>query len=206
MDDEFLQMADSAKQLSSNSELHVKAKQGDLPGIIELMEKGQNPMDRDEHGNTPLHYAARRGHLHVLKYFIDERGFNPTITGDQNRTLLHNAVMLGHLPIVQYLLHEKEVDALCHAGRKSTPLLDACLLGYGDIVKELVESLSVYYSGQDCNPLCANIDNITPLHVAAGLWTIINCQISYFRQKMLPHLQKQGWQHAPPFSSCCWPA
>lgn len=54
LNDDFLQMLDSAKQLSSRSELHVKASEGDFPGIIEMMEKGYNPMNKDENGNTVL--------------------------------------------------------------------------------------------------------------------------------------------------------
>ena len=47
INDDFLQMVESARQLSFNSELHKKASEGDLQGIIEMMEKGYNPMDKD---------------------------------------------------------------------------------------------------------------------------------------------------------------
>ena len=33
--------------------------------------------DLDNVGNTCLHFAARKGHLAVVKYLVEECGFNP---------------------------------------------------------------------------------------------------------------------------------
>ena len=38
--DDFVQMLEEAKQLSCSSELHVKASEGDLPSIIEMIGNG----------------------------------------------------------------------------------------------------------------------------------------------------------------------
>ena len=37
---------------------------------------GDRKFDLDNDGNTCLHYAAREGHLSVVKYLIEECGFD----------------------------------------------------------------------------------------------------------------------------------
>ena len=164
--DEFLKMEDTAKHFST-SELHIKASNGDLHGIMEIMRDGYNPMDKDKYGNCALHYAAREGHLHILKYFIDELGFNPTVTGANNYTPLHHSILKCHLPVVQYLLWDKDIEALCYSDNKITPLHLACYRGHIDIAMELIKNVSTYLHG-DYNVLHASVDNTTPLHLAAS--------------------------------------
>lgn len=36
-------------------------------------------------GNTPLHFAARRGHIDVVKYLIEEKGANSTIPNNEGK-------------------------------------------------------------------------------------------------------------------------
>lgn len=159
-----MRILESAKQLSSKTELHVKAIDGDLPGIIEMMENGQNPLDKDENGFTAPHYAAALGHLHIVKYFIDDLDYNPTIADDNGFTLLHSAILGPHLDIVRYLLDEKDMEPLCHADDGMTPLHVACLYGPLEIVKELMEKIAIYIPGK---VLDFSEYNQTPLHFAA---------------------------------------
>lgn len=41
------------------------AKDGDLQKVRSLLIKAHDPNKRDQYGYTPLHYAARAGHLKV---------------------------------------------------------------------------------------------------------------------------------------------
>ena len=55
-------------------ELHLAAMRGDLETVRLLTDKEhQNPLQKDENGDTALHAAAEGGSLDVLKYFIDEK-------------------------------------------------------------------------------------------------------------------------------------
>lgn len=54
-------------------------------------------------GWTPLHLAARHGHLDVCRLLLD-RGASAAAAGTGNWTVLHNAAYQGHLQIVELLL------------------------------------------------------------------------------------------------------
>ena len=67
----------------SSLELHHAVAMEQLDFIRFLVEKHCNPMQRDQHGITPLHVAAIVGNVKVLKYFIAECNCNPAFP-DQN--------------------------------------------------------------------------------------------------------------------------
>ena len=53
------------------TELHRAARRGDLDTVRFLTEEDQqNPLQKDEKGDTALHAAAEGGSLDMLKYFI----------------------------------------------------------------------------------------------------------------------------------------
>lgn len=98
-----------------------------------LISKGAKIEDQDEYGSTPLHYAARSGHLDVVKILINAgadvnkkamKKFvrlygidTQKITGTKE-TPLHNACSLGHLEVVKYLLScGARLDLVDHYGR-----------------------------------------------------------------------------------------
>ena len=69
----------------------------------------QNPLQKDEYGDTALHAAAQGGSLDILKYFINERNCNPACLGYRGRTPLHDASDCAHLDVVKYLVTEQQV-------------------------------------------------------------------------------------------------
>ena len=69
LDDEYIKMTENARDLSSKSPLHIKAGEGDLSGVIEMVANGHNIMDKDENGNAAPHYAARNGHFEHSEIF-----------------------------------------------------------------------------------------------------------------------------------------
>ena len=66
--------------------------------------------DKNIHGpysRTPLHCAAEFGHLHIVKYLIDEQGCNPSCLDEDKYTPLHCAAIKGHINVVKFLTMEK---------------------------------------------------------------------------------------------------
>ena len=79
--------------------LHINASKGNLKEIRTMIERGDyNPLNKDENGNTAIHCAAMNGHLHVVKYFVEDLGCNPTLPGVKNCTILHIAAVKSTFP------------------------------------------------------------------------------------------------------------
>ncbi|XP_045463350.1 integrin-linked protein kinase [Harmonia axyridis] len=92
----------------------------------------------DDHGFSPLHWAAKRGHLKIVEMLI-LRGSRVNSTNRGDDTPLHLAAAHGHKDIVSKLLkHKAEVNFINEHG--NTPLHYACFWGYGDIAEELVSN------------------------------------------------------------------
>ena len=66
-------------------------------------ERGCNPSSLDRDERTPLHYAARNGHLDVVKFLTLEKHCNPSQRDIWNNTPLQFAVRNGHLQVVKFL-------------------------------------------------------------------------------------------------------
>ena len=58
----------------------------------------------DNYGNTPIHFAASRGHLNVVWYFVQKAKVNPQEGNDTLNTPIHFAALNGHLKVVGILL------------------------------------------------------------------------------------------------------
>ena len=105
----------SVSQISS-----VQNMPGDLETIMFLVDsEHQNPLQKNQYGNTALHAAAQGGSLDVLKYFINERDCNPACLGYLGGTPLH--VATEH-DCVKYLVIEQQVEPLCQDEGRVTPL------------------------------------------------------------------------------------
>ena len=113
--------------------LWLAALQGNSGRIRGLVERGANPLSGTEHGETPLHVAASRGHLKPIIYLANHGGSVNARTKN-GWTPLHHAARFGHMQAVKYLLH---MGAIPHIrtndkGRKS-PMEMAVDNGYVDI-------------------------------------------------------------------------
>ena len=116
---------------------------------------------KDKKGHIPLQYAARNGHLEVVKYFIVELHCDPMDKNEYGRTPLHNACYHGNLNIAQYLIREEHCNPSCESNDGKTPLHDACSNGHLNIAQYLIRE-------EHCNPSCENNDGKTPLHDACS--------------------------------------
>ena len=91
------------------------------------LEKHCNPNQRDIRKNTPLHTAAKYGHLQVVQFFVEGLKCPPNIRGQHNATPRHWAVTRGHHNVAQYLIDELAASSLLNL-EVFYPLF-GCILG-----------------------------------------------------------------------------
>ncbi|OAD75351.1 hypothetical protein PHYBLDRAFT_94736, partial [Phycomyces blakesleeanus NRRL 1555(-)] len=104
--------------------LHAVASSGNLGMLKQILSVLQDPLKavNDPHpstGLTPLHFAASRGHLEVVKCLledyavsVDSRDKEGEVRGKMNHTPLINAASKGYMSIVEYLLDEAHANPL----------------------------------------------------------------------------------------------
>ncbi|XP_005935403.1 ankyrin repeat domain-containing protein 16 isoform X2 [Haplochromis burtoni] len=108
-------------------------------------------------GDTLLHYAARHGHLDIVKYLIKRVGLDVEVYNNDYKRPLHEAASMSHKDCVSYLLQEgAKVDSLKKADW--TPLMMACTRRNLDVIQELL------CHGAD--PALRNKDGWNSFHIA----------------------------------------
>jgi ankyrin repeat protein len=86
--------------LESNTGLHFASENGHLLHIVDrLIKCGATINKRPWFGETPLHLAARNGHLSVVDRLID-LGLSVNEANRRGWTPLHSACQNGHLDII----------------------------------------------------------------------------------------------------------
>jgi hypothetical protein len=114
-------------------------------------------------GITPLHIAAYRGDLGLLRMILDEN-HQEYQTDDWGCSPLHYAAHNGHLEMCQYIMEEfEETNDGNNFGE--TPLHELAHHGNSKLYEIVVNNLSLDEILVDKNP--ADDSGWTPLHVAA---------------------------------------
>ncbi len=67
-----------------------------------FVENGADVKAAENDGRTPLHWAAEKGHLDVVKYLV-EKGADVKAANNDGRTPLNMAARNSHLDVVKYL-------------------------------------------------------------------------------------------------------
>jgi len=92
----------------------------------------------DDHQFSPLHWAAKGGHLKIVEMLIS-RGARVHTTNMGDDTPLHLAAAHGHREVVQILLrHKADVNFVNEHGNSA--LHYACFWGFTDIAEELIDA------------------------------------------------------------------
>uniref|UniRef100_A0A0D6QXT2 PGG domain-containing protein n=1 Tax=Araucaria cunninghamii TaxID=56994 RepID=A0A0D6QXT2_ARACU len=129
----------------NDTELHLLVKNEDLQGVKALLNACEDPgslvSEENELGETPLHIAADRGDLEVLKELLRFAYSDALIK--KNKTgcdAFHIAARQGHLGIVKAFL--KHQSSLCGTTDSSnaTPLISAAAKGHTEVVEELLSA------------------------------------------------------------------
>jgi len=127
-----------------------------------LLNKKIDPNTKNEHGETALHYAARKGHGEAVALLISHKA-DLKVTGNRDTALgmtpLHYAISEPKENCAMTVLidHKAELTALDAFG--NTPLQIAASKGYDGTVEMLIRAKA------DVNT--PNYSGLTPLHCAA---------------------------------------
>jgi ankyrin repeat protein len=112
---------------------------GDLAEVKRLViDCGVNPnIQSTAEGGTPLHVAADRGYLRIVKFLL-KHGANPNMKNDYGNTPLHDAAAFGHREVVKLLL-EHGANPNIRDNDGYTPLHYAVGFCYVDVVRVLLD-------------------------------------------------------------------
>ena len=98
----------SSQDKYGGTALHWAAGKGRIDGVELLLRYKSDPHARlskgGGRGRTPLHYAARNGHLDVCKFLVCGAGVPADAKAYDSTTPMHLAVWQGHLVVADWLL------------------------------------------------------------------------------------------------------
>ncbi|KAG4390422.1 hypothetical protein GLYMA_06G294400v4 [Glycine max] len=155
-----------------NSPLHAALLERKPALIKEILDKRPELIYlRDEHGGTPLHYAAYIGYLKGFCMLLDntfKKSDQTVLEGNKKGHLpIHLACKRGHVELVKYFLQQKFVTnlyVLLLLNQKGQNILHvAAKNGRNNVVQYMLKSLKIDESiiNQKDN------DGNTPLHLAS---------------------------------------
>ena len=114
--------------------LHVASRLGSLKIARFLIEKGANPMSKDNAGGTP--FASRHRHLDLVEVLL-EVGVDVNVRNTEEETPLHITSGRGNLEVSRFLI-KRGADVNCCDNRGWTPLHAATRNGHLDVVRLLL--------------------------------------------------------------------
>ena len=149
-------------RLSLFSGLHCASFFGIVQIVAILLEmEGCDINKMDCGGNTPLGWAAWRGHEEVVELLLSREDINPDSSNEYGRTPLCLAAGSGYEGVVKILIGREDINPDSPDRYDQTPLCLAAGNGYEGVVNMLLGRGSV-------NPNKSDVLGRTPLHWAAG--------------------------------------
>ncbi|KAJ4830873.1 hypothetical protein Tsubulata_033972, partial [Turnera subulata] len=114
---------------------------GNLNGVIYILKKCRMCVyERDEKsGCFPIHIASLKGHVGIIKQFLQQCPDSIELLDPEGQNLLQSAAKHGQANVVSYILKTKEFDKLLNERDRcgNTPIYLASRCGYPKIVSEL---------------------------------------------------------------------
>ncbi|XP_069485753.1 ankyrin repeat domain-containing protein 16 [Ambystoma mexicanum] len=144
---QFLRLVQEGKFCLLKEEME---KDGSLQSGIKTKHFGKS-------GDTLLHYAARHGHLDIVRYLTETLEMDVNVFNNDYKRPLHEAASMSHRDCLLYLLKRgAEIDCLKKADW--TPLMMACTRHNLEVIKDLIE--------HGANPQLKNKDGWNSFHIA----------------------------------------
>ncbi|KAH8700411.1 ankyrin repeat-containing domain protein [Talaromyces proteolyticus] len=126
---------------------HILACLGFEKIILHLIQMGLNPNSKDNHGKTPLFWAARNGHETTTKTLL-ENGVDINSKDNYEQTPIFWAAQYGHKITTKVLIENgADINSKDNDGR--TPIFWAAQNGHETITKTLLENGAVINSQDD---------------------------------------------------------
>lgn len=113
--------------MSDDLKLIEAAKEGDTETAVKLLDEGADVHQRDEHGWTPLNWAAGQGHPETVRLLL-ERGADVTETGRDNRTPLMIAKAASRKEVAEILTEAEKEKGVWEDPRETRPYCKAYYL------------------------------------------------------------------------------
>ena len=145
---------------SGNTVLHLAAHFGSSTIVSGLLKNGANAGALNKDKQTPLHWAAKKGHEAAVEILLNQEGIDLNAVDKDDLTALHWAARNGHEAVVQELVQHDDIRIDAKTKYQHTPLHLAAKEGHSSVVAVLLQS------GANIN--AQNDDLMTPLHWAAA--------------------------------------
>jgi len=113
----------------------------------------------DKYDLTPLHWAARQGHLDVARMLVVDGHANVDIADKDGHTPLYWAAGGGHLDMARMLVDDGHANVNIVASFSRTPLHIATQYGKSDVARFLLD--------KGAKPDKGDFVNVTPIDFAA---------------------------------------
>jgi len=124
------------------------ATKGDHVEVKRLLdEENAEAYVRDDYDLTPVHHAAKYGHIKTIGYLVDSDPASLKV-GDADEDIpLHYAARGGYLKVVELMLEKQPVRTPWTNKEGNTPLHEAANSGHLDVVR-LLSNAKPWMSGQ----------------------------------------------------------
>ena len=131
--------------------LHLAAHFGLESATAELLAAGYDPNMTDSRNRTPLFYAAKQGHVDVVRVLLATGKVDVNVANDWHSTPVYEACNNNHPAVVQALLDsgQADVEKRTFWGRGFTPLETAVTEGHEAAVRVLLDSKLVDVNATD---------------------------------------------------------
>ena len=139
-----------------------------------------------KNGRTPIHMASERGHLEIVRFFV-QNCHNPNPRCENWMTPLYLASKYGNLDVVKYLLNHIDITEIFKKDVHGfTPIHVAVINGHLEVVK----ILAIFT--ENPNITCTS-NKLTPIHMAAyyNHLEILKILVPLVKEPLKPN--SRGW-------------